>query len=196
MFIVDDTPEARKAEGQQVTVSEHPSGSIEILHDGVSLPYRFRDKMRRISQPVIADSKRLGHALQFAQALQESNPHHSQRNLQAPKNSKSQLFAEGEQIGPPALPDVSHDRKLRKVSPQRSFSYAGRRFVLVESVLSRAAIGDLVEIEERDNGEICARFGGEELPISHASRPKRQARGPMSQEEMKRILSTLPPLRD
>lgn len=196
MFIVDDTPEARKAEGQQVTVSEHPSGSIEILFDGVALPYRFMDKMRRISQPVIADSKRLGHALQFAQALQESNPHHSQRNLQAPKNSKSQLFAKGEQIGPSALPDVRDDRKLRKVSPQRSFSYAGRRFVLVESVLSKAAIGDMVEIEERDNGEICARFGGEELPISHASRPKRQARGPISQEEMRRMLSNLPTLRD
>ena len=196
MFILDDTPQARQAEGKQVTVSEHPSGSIEILFDGVSLPYRFRDKMRRIGQPVIADSKRLGHAFQFAQALQISNPHHSQRNLGAPKNSKSQLFAKSEHPGPSPLPDLKSDKEIRKVSPQRSFSYAGRRFVLVESVMSKAAIGKMVEIEERINGEICVRFEGHELPISHGSRPKAQKRGPMSQKEIKQMLSSLPALRD
>lgn len=196
IFIVEDCSQAREAIGQKVVVSEHPNGTIELQFKGVTLPYRFMDKMRRIHQPEIADSKRLGHALQFAQVMQQTKPHHSQRNLGAPKNSKSPLFQEPEQLDPNSKNSKGHDREMRKVSPQRSFSYAGRRFVLVESVISNSAIGEKVAVEDRENGEIRVWFRGLELPISHASRPKRQARGPLSQDDMKRLLSNLPSLRD
>ena len=196
MFIVDNCSKAREAVGQKVIVSEHPSGIIEIKSNGATLPYRLMDKMRRIGQPEIADSKRLGHALRFAQALQQTNPHHNQRNLGAPKNSRSPLFLESEHPEPDDQTWAGGEKVLRKVSPQRSFSYGGRRFVLVESVLSNSAIGEQIAVEDRENGEICVRFRGQELPISHASRPKRKAKGPLSQQEMMRLLANLPPLRD
>lgn len=190
MFILDDTPAAREARGKRVTVSEHPDGTIEVIFEDEALPYRVRDKIGRITQPEIVDSKRLGAAFRLAEAMQKENPHHKRRNYDAPANSKAAIYANDREQNQRRLNDraATNFAVRRKVSPQLSFSFSGKRYVLVESAKSRELIGGYVEIHQRDNGEIDAISRGETLPIARYSRPKPREKKSISQSELKALL--------
>lgn len=53
----------------------------------VRLPQHVFDKMRRVSQVAIVESKHVGAALAIAQAIQELRPHHRKRNNKEPARS-------------------------------------------------------------------------------------------------------------
>jgi type II secretory pathway component PulJ len=62
-----------------------------VRHGEVVLPYRVYDKMQRINQAEIVENKRLAAALAMAQAMQAANPHHRQRNNNAPVRSSQSV---------------------------------------------------------------------------------------------------------
>jgi len=65
-------------------VCEYPDGRLEIQHDGIALPYRMFDKMRRVNQAPVVDNKHLDAALALAHAIQQAQPHHGKRNNNEP----------------------------------------------------------------------------------------------------------------
>jgi len=91
MFILEPTPLARTLARKRVHVCEFPDGRIEVRHGEVALPYRVYDKMQRVNQAEIVENKRLGAALAMAQAMQSANPHHRQRNNNAPARSSQSV---------------------------------------------------------------------------------------------------------
>ncbi|WP_066717898.1 ISNCY family transposase [Sphingomonas pituitosa] len=91
MFILEPTPLARTLARKRVHVCEFPDGRIEVRNGEVVLPYRVYDKMQRVNQAEIVENKRLGAALAMAQALQSANPHHRQRNNNAPARSSQSV---------------------------------------------------------------------------------------------------------
>jgi hypothetical protein len=60
MFILEPTGAAQAAIGKRVTVYDYPDGRLVIRHDGVDLPYRTFDKIRKVNQAAITENKRLG----------------------------------------------------------------------------------------------------------------------------------------
>ncbi|WP_010544112.1 ISNCY family transposase [Sphingomonas elodea] len=91
MFILEPTPLARTLARKRVHVCEFPDGRIEVRHGEVVLLYRVYDKMQRVNQAEIVENKRLGAALAMAQAIQSANPHHRQRNNNAPARSSQSV---------------------------------------------------------------------------------------------------------
>ncbi len=55
-------------------VCEYPDGRVEIRHQGAVLPYRVFDKLQRMNQAAIVDSKHLGGALTLLQEMQDQRP--------------------------------------------------------------------------------------------------------------------------
>ncbi|WP_066721605.1 ISNCY family transposase [Sphingomonas pituitosa] len=91
MFILEPTPLNRTLARKRVHVCEYPDGRIEVRYGDQALPYRVFDKMRRVNQAEIVENKRLGAALAMAHALQSANPHHRQRNNNAPARSSQSV---------------------------------------------------------------------------------------------------------
>ena len=68
---------------QRVTVIDYPDGRLAIRHNGVDLPYRTYDKLRRVTQAAIVENKRLSEVLGYvAQRQQERD---EQRSAKAPR---------------------------------------------------------------------------------------------------------------
>ena len=70
IYLLEDTPANRRLMHKYIDVWEYPDGRIEIRADGASLPYVPYDRLSHIDQGAVVEHKRLGHALQVAQALQ------------------------------------------------------------------------------------------------------------------------------
>jgi hypothetical protein len=84
MFILEPSPVAQGLARKKVDVCEYPDGRLEIQHDGIALPYRMFDKMRRVNQAPVVDNKHLDAALALAHAIQQAQPHHGKRNNNEP----------------------------------------------------------------------------------------------------------------
>ena len=70
MYLLEDTPENRRLIHRYIDVWEYPDGRIEVRADGTALPYTPYDRFSAVNQGTVIEHKRLGHALQVAQALQ------------------------------------------------------------------------------------------------------------------------------
>ena len=70
MYLLEDTPENRRLIHRYIDVWEYPDGRIEIRADGAALPCTPYDRLAEVDQGAVVEHKRLGHALQVAQALQ------------------------------------------------------------------------------------------------------------------------------
>jgi transposase len=70
IYLLDDTPANRSLIHTYIEVVEYPGGGIELWAEGASLPYMPYDRLSQIDQGAVVDHKRLGHALQLAQAMQ------------------------------------------------------------------------------------------------------------------------------
>jgi hypothetical protein len=70
IYLLADTPANRKLIHRYIDVWEHPDGRIELRADGIALPCVPYDRLSAIDQGAVIEHKRLGHALQVAQALQ------------------------------------------------------------------------------------------------------------------------------
>jgi transposase len=70
LYLLQDTLANRKFIGRYLEVWEYPDGRIELRADGQALAYREYDKLTEVDAGAIVEHKRLGHALQVAQAIQ------------------------------------------------------------------------------------------------------------------------------
>ncbi len=83
LFLLEPTELTRALARQRVTVIDYPDGRLAIRHQGVDLPYRTYDKLRRVTQAAIVENKRLGEVLAYvAQRQQERD---EQRSAKAPR---------------------------------------------------------------------------------------------------------------
>jgi transposase len=71
IYLIGDMPLSRQFIGQYIDVYEYPDGRIELMAGETSLPYTTYDRLPEIRQGVIVENKRLGHALQIAQVMQQ-----------------------------------------------------------------------------------------------------------------------------
>lgn len=70
IYLLEDTPANRKLIHRYIDAWEYPDGRIELRADGLALPCVPYDRLSEIDQGAVVEHKRLGHALQVAQALQ------------------------------------------------------------------------------------------------------------------------------
>ncbi|MBB5405441.1 hypothetical protein HDG41_007537 [Paraburkholderia sp. JPY162] len=70
LYLLDDTPANRRLVHRYIEVWEYPDGRIEPRVDGMALPCVPYDRLAAIDQGAVIEHKRLGHALQVAQAIQ------------------------------------------------------------------------------------------------------------------------------
>jgi hypothetical protein len=84
MFILEPTEAAQAAIGKRVTVYDYPDGRLVIRHDGVDLPYRTFDKIRKVNQAAITENKRLGSLLDLIRQSQDMHEP-DKRSIRAPK---------------------------------------------------------------------------------------------------------------
>src|ERR671938_1055137 len=63
LFLLEPTEAARGLARKRVTVHEFPDGRLAIRHEGLDLPFRVFDKLRRVDQAAVVDNKRLGAVL-------------------------------------------------------------------------------------------------------------------------------------
>lgn len=98
LFLLEPNAISKELARKRVDVCEYPDGTVEIRHEGRSLPYSLFDKMPRINQPAIVDNKHLDAALARAKEIQAITPHHRQRNNNAParRDQPTHLFPEPE----------------------------------------------------------------------------------------------------
>ena len=83
LFLLEPNEITRPLARQRVTVIDYPDGRLAIRHNGVDLPYRTYDKLRRVTQAAIVENKRLSEVLAYvAQRQQERD---EQRSAKAPR---------------------------------------------------------------------------------------------------------------
>jgi hypothetical protein len=63
IFILEPNDVSRGLVRKQVIIHEYPDGRVQVRHDGIALPYRVFDKLRRVNQAAIVDNKHLGQTL-------------------------------------------------------------------------------------------------------------------------------------
>lgn len=71
IYLLQDTPQARALIHRHIDVWEYPDGRIELRADGRVLPYARYDRLSQVDAGAVVDNKRLGHALQLAQLIQD-----------------------------------------------------------------------------------------------------------------------------
>ncbi|HTJ92396.1 MAG TPA: ISNCY family transposase, partial [Pararobbsia sp.] len=85
IYLLEDSPANQALIHTYIDVVEYPDGRIEIWADGVSLPYVPYDRLAELDPGAVIDHKRLGHALQVAQAMQAQRD--DRRTQQAPSRT-------------------------------------------------------------------------------------------------------------
>ena len=104
IWLLEDTPATRRLIGHYIDVWEYPDGRIELRADGVALPCVPYDKLAEIDQGAVIEHKRLGHALQVAQAMQ------AQRDNRRASGSPSRTNRGAAVRKPQALPGTKKPR--------------------------------------------------------------------------------------
>ncbi len=83
LYMIEDKPEHRKLIGKYIEIYEYPDSRIELRAGcGTPIPYVTYDRLSEVNQGMIVENKRLGHALQVAQLMQEQRD--SRRGRSAP----------------------------------------------------------------------------------------------------------------
>ena len=87
IYLLADTPFTRTLIGQYIDVFDYPDGRIEIRADGSTLPYVRYDRLPQVDQGAIVENKRLGHALQVANLVQQQRDNRRSHSSPARTNS-------------------------------------------------------------------------------------------------------------
>jgi hypothetical protein len=96
VFLLEETEATRALARQRVTVIDDPDGRLAIRHNGLDLPYRTFDKVRRVTQAAIVENKRLGPMLALVAEMQKGRE--MTRSKRAPRRrgpSEQHLFKTG-----------------------------------------------------------------------------------------------------
>lgn len=86
LFILEPSDVTRALARKKVEVFDYPDGHIEIRHQGLPLPYRTFDRIRRVDQGAIIENKRLSAALEMCRELQAALPP-KRRSSSAPRRT-------------------------------------------------------------------------------------------------------------
>ncbi|AKC70735.2 hypothetical protein MB84_16465 [Pandoraea oxalativorans] len=89
LYLLTETPEARKLAGHYIDVYQYPDGRIEPRAKGVALPFILYDRLSEVDQGAIVDNKRLGHVLQLAQLVQEKRDNRRSQSLPGSVNDET-----------------------------------------------------------------------------------------------------------
>lgn len=73
-IILEPNELSLSAVGKYVDLYEFGDGSLEIVKDGIPLPYTMFDKEQRVTHAAVTENKRLGEVLAFIKEQQEINP--------------------------------------------------------------------------------------------------------------------------
>lgn len=73
-IILEPNDLSLSAAGKYVDLYEYADGAVEVVMNGISLPYRMFDKEQRVTHAAITENKRLGEVLRFIKEQQENNP--------------------------------------------------------------------------------------------------------------------------
>ena len=87
IYLLADTPLTRTLIGQYIDVFDYPDGRIEIRADSTTLPYVRYDRLPQVDQGAIVENKRLGHALQVANLVQQQRDNRRSHSAPARTNS-------------------------------------------------------------------------------------------------------------
>jgi hypothetical protein len=85
IYLLVDTPFNRTLIGKYIDVFDYPDGRIAIRADGTTLPYVRYDRLPQVDQGAIVENKRLGHALQVANLVQQQRD--NRRSHSAPAHT-------------------------------------------------------------------------------------------------------------
>ena len=97
MYLLQPTPSNQLLVDRYVDVFEFSNGEIEILANGVVLPYKEYDRLPEVDAGAVVENKRLGHALLVAQTMQAQRDNRrigaspSRTNRGAPVNAKKTM---------------------------------------------------------------------------------------------------------
>ena len=83
LFILDPTSYAKKLVRQKVIICDYPDGRLEIMHEGMLLPYRTYDTLQSIHRAPVVENKRLDDILSIVAGMQESRAP-TQRSAKGP----------------------------------------------------------------------------------------------------------------
>ena len=105
LFILEPTEAAKRLAGQKVIVCDYPDGRLEVMHDGVTLPYRTFDKLRSVQRSEVVENKRLDEVLAFVSQTQSGRE--LQRSQHGPRRTgqMNHMFA---------IPDGSQSNGYQK----------------------------------------------------------------------------------
>ncbi|GAI23977.1 unnamed protein product, partial [marine sediment metagenome] len=114
LFILDPTADAKRLAGQKVIVCDYPDGRLEVMHEGITLPYTTFDKLRSVQRTEIVENKRLDDVLAFVAEMQSGRE--LQRNKSGPRRAgqTNHMFA---------LPDGSQSNGYQKRKPRGRTDY-------------------------------------------------------------------------
>jgi len=71
-YLVEPSPETRLLAGRRCQVYEWEDGSVELIHNGRSLPFTAFDRRPHVRSAEIVENKRLGAALNWVQKQQQA----------------------------------------------------------------------------------------------------------------------------
>ena len=106
LYLLTETPHARRLIGKYVEVFQFPDGRIEIRAGGMVLPYCVYDKLGEIDQGAVVENKRLGQVLRIAQLVQA---HREIGNAGGPSTAHR---PNGKRVPGPRLPGTKTQREL------------------------------------------------------------------------------------
>ena len=91
-FILDPTDYAKTLVRQKVIVCDYPDGRLEIMHEGVTLPYRTFDTLRSVHRSEVVENKRLDDILSAVAEMQAGRE--QQRSKSGPRRTgqKDHMF--------------------------------------------------------------------------------------------------------
>jgi len=106
LYLLTETPDARRVIGKYVEVFQFPDGRIEIRAGGMVLPYSVYDKLGEIDQGAVVENKRLGQVLRIAQLVQ------AHREIGGAGGPSTAHRPNGKQVPGPRLPGTKTQREL------------------------------------------------------------------------------------
>lgn len=114
LFILEPTKAAKRLAGQKVIVCDYPDGRLEVMHEGVTLPYRTFDKLRSVQRSEVVENKRLDDVLAFVADRQ------AERELGRSQHGPRRTGQTSHMFG---LPDGSLSNGYQKRKPRGRTDY-------------------------------------------------------------------------
>ncbi|RWE18513.1 MAG: ISNCY family transposase [Mesorhizobium sp.] len=92
LFILEPTEFAKSAAGSKVLVCDYPDGRLEIVHEGIALPFGTFDKLQAVNRCEIVEHKRLDEVLTWIADRQDEREVHRSRHAPRRTGQDNHMF--------------------------------------------------------------------------------------------------------